>query len=143
VAKIDGIHFRVVDHLTARKSQPGDTNYLGEPIDEGKTVFVRKKDCEENADGTLDPYTADPIPMLASERSDRRAYGEWKKQKNRKGQWVEGEYLKEYYTCSVYILDEESNVRLGTIYSKNDPRVRDIKQVTEEKREDQNEKQPA
>ncbi|MCS3661740.1 hypothetical protein [Salinibacter ruber] len=137
---IDGILMRWAHHLTFREAQPGDTNYLGEQIPQDSKVIVSKEDCAENDDGTLDPYAADPIPQIHPDGGFRRAYGEWRKQRDRKGQWVEGEFLKEYYTCPVYLI-RDGDVLLGTIYSKTDPRVRDLKQVTEEKREGQDQEE--
>ena len=135
---INGTLFRHAKHLTFRDVQQGDKNHLGEPIPQGKKVIVLKKDCEENEDGTLDPYTAEPIPQIPSEESDRRIYGEWKKQRDREGQWIEGEWAREYYTCPVYLV-RDGKVLLGTIYSKNDPRLEDLRRINEQKMEEEKE----
>lgn len=135
---IDGILMREAKHLTYRNAKPGDTNYLGEEIEDGKIVFVPKEDAKELDDGTLDPHTADPIPQIHPPDAKRRAYGEWKHQRKRDPQWIEGEKLKKYYTCPVYLM-REGKVLMGTIYSKNDPRVEDLKKITEEKKEQQDE----
>lgn len=86
-------------------------------------MIVQREDCAEEDDGPLDPTTAPPIPQIPAEKSDDRIYGQWQKQRDREGQWIDGEYVEEYYTCPVYMV-EGSKVWQGTIYAKEDPRVK-------------------
>ena len=125
---VNGVLLRRARHLVARPSLEGDTNHLGEPIAPGKKVIVQRDDCRAEDDGTLDPTTAEPIPQIPSDTSDNRIYGQWQKQRDREGQWIEGEFREEYFTCPVYMVDGP-DVWQGTIYAKEDPRVKALQEA--------------
>lgn len=126
---INGILYRKADHLTAREAQEGDTNALGEPIQPGRKVIVRKKECHKTEDG-MQTDVAPPIPQI--HESDYIAYGEWHHQQDRENKrWIGGEPLTEWYTCPIYRVEIPGPVVFqGSIYSTIDPRVEALRRET-------------
>lgn len=127
--EIEGVLTRKATHLTARDAQEGDKNLLGETINPGRKVIVRKRECRETDSG-LDPSVAPPIPQVHAH--DWKAYGDWQEQKNRDGKYIAGEKREIYYTCAVYFVVNpvgDTVVYQGSIYSVRDPRIKAFREA--------------